>query len=186
MPARVVCSKLGSAEECATGLLGGGIPAHSNSKDEDKNEGASKLTRSFPLVAAPPDDFSTLPLEPLFPGTELDRPPSSNKRPLATSPEQTAPALAFPRLALDGMGESDSFGSTSLHFGGRSVGMGKSLSSTSALSAPPPEPAQPTRKRLRRGAAREGSPASYITSPADSDQSSTPAITSPQIGRAHV
>lgn len=68
--------------------------------------------------------------------------------------------------------EDDSFGN--LHFGGRSTGMGASTDSLPVISQ---GAEQPTRKRARRGP--EDSPPSYITSPAESDHSSAPAITSP-------
>ncbi|KAL8280771.1 hypothetical protein RQP46_006775 [Phenoliferia psychrophenolica] len=132
-------------------------------------------------------------------------PAASNKRPLAdSSPDQSAASkaasapfatgatasLGAPSMALkrssDGL-EHDGFGAAALHFGGRdSVGMGLP---SPAIAQPSSGPVQPLRKRPRRGAAGEtddlgqpSSPGSHLTSPADSDHSSAPALTSPPSG----
>ncbi|KAK4699957.1 hypothetical protein P7C70_g6297, partial [Phenoliferia sp. Uapishka_3] len=125
-----------------------------------------------------------------------------NKRPAASSPDSHPPApfatgapstLPPPQQRTNGAShDEDDFGAASLHFGGRSVGMGKSPSATSATgSLPvPTTTGQPLRKRLRRGGpegdsedpSAASSPHSHITSPADSDHSSAQALTSPPNG----
>lgn len=108
-----------------------------------------------------------------------------------SSPEQQRVIAALPPSRLDGHKEVDDFEGISMHFAGRSTGMGKSNSNDSATApvkvvVEPMDEDQP-RKRIRRGPIRyedggstvASSQQSAVTSPAESDHSSAPAITSP-------